>query len=262
MVIAWLLNSLSKDIAESVIYSQTAEELWNELEQRYGQADGAKLFQLQRELNNISQDTNDVAVYFTKLKRIWDQMKVLNTFMTCSCECKCGAKSHNQKMNEDQKLIQFLMGLNEGYSGVRGNILMMKPLPSTAHAYSIILHEESQREVHSASQVCTESSVFNVNAPKWNRQKSNTEYRANNQISATTEKETIIFAHIARNQGITRKNATNWLDIQSFKFTKPKRNYGDTQANIATVEERERKLRWYSGYWRNCTCYDKYTGVL
>nr|XP_009798462.1 PREDICTED: uncharacterized protein LOC104244663 [Nicotiana sylvestris] len=30
MVIAWLLNSLSKDIAESVIYAQTAEELWSE----------------------------------------------------------------------------------------------------------------------------------------------------------------------------------------------------------------------------------------
>lgn len=32
MVIAWLLNSLSRDIAESVIYFQTAKELWTELE--------------------------------------------------------------------------------------------------------------------------------------------------------------------------------------------------------------------------------------
>ncbi|XP_019248654.1 PREDICTED: uncharacterized protein LOC109227920 [Nicotiana attenuata] len=103
MVITWLLNSLRKHIAESVIYSQTAEELWAELEQRYGQADGAKLFQLQRELNNILQGTNDVAAYFTRLKRIWDQMKVLSTFMNCGCECKCGAKAHDHKMNEDKK---------------------------------------------------------------------------------------------------------------------------------------------------------------
>lgn len=72
MVIAWLLNSLSKDISESVIYSQTAMDLWSELEERYGQPDGSKLFQLQRELNNISQGSNDVATYYTKLKRIWD----------------------------------------------------------------------------------------------------------------------------------------------------------------------------------------------
>ncbi|KAH0694219.1 hypothetical protein KY285_021316 [Solanum tuberosum] len=44
MVITWLLNSLSRDISESVIYSQTAVELWDELEARYGQADGTKLF--------------------------------------------------------------------------------------------------------------------------------------------------------------------------------------------------------------------------
>lgn len=70
MVITWLLNSLSKDIAENVIYSQTAEELWKELEQRYGQTDGTKMFQLQRELSRISQGTTDVAGYFTKIKRI------------------------------------------------------------------------------------------------------------------------------------------------------------------------------------------------
>ncbi|XP_070018352.1 uncharacterized protein [Nicotiana sylvestris] len=174
MVIAWLLNSLSKDIAESVIYSQTAEELWNELEQRYGQADGTKLFQLQRELNNINQGTNDVAGYFTKLKRTWDQMKVLNTFMTCNCDCKCGAKSHNHKMNEDQKLIQFLMGLNDVYSGVRGNILMMKLLPTTAQAYSIILHEETQWEIHSGNHVSTESIAFMLTGQRYGMDKGET----------------------------------------------------------------------------------------
>ncbi|KAH0634455.1 hypothetical protein KY290_037862 [Solanum tuberosum] len=60
MVIAWLLNSLSTEIAESVIYSQTAADLWNELEERYGQADGTKLFQLQRALNNMSQGVSDM----------------------------------------------------------------------------------------------------------------------------------------------------------------------------------------------------------
>ncbi|XP_060210806.1 uncharacterized protein LOC132637786 [Lycium barbarum] len=131
MVIAWLLNSLRKDISESVIYSQTASDLWNELQERYGQLDGSKLFQLQRDLNNITQGTIDVASYFNKLKKLWDQLKVLNTFMVCSCECKCGVKEHNHKMNEDMKLVQFLMGLNEAFPTCRGNILMMKPLPSS-----------------------------------------------------------------------------------------------------------------------------------
>ncbi|XP_070054798.1 uncharacterized protein [Nicotiana tomentosiformis] len=234
MVIAWLLNSLSKNIAKSIIYSQTAGELWAELEQRYGQADGAKLFQLQRELNNILQGTNDVAAYFTKLKRIWDILKVLNTFMACGCECNCGAKTHNHKMNEDQKLIQFLMGLNEGYSGVRGNILMMNPLPSTAQAYSIILHEESQREVHSGPHVSVEPSAFNVNA-----QKPNSEYRGEN-YNSNTEARKNNFCSYCKKQGHQKEKCYKLVGYPpSFKFTKPKRNFGNIQANTAVIEEGE-----------------------
>ncbi|XP_070022071.1 uncharacterized protein LOC142177495 [Nicotiana tabacum] len=49
MVLLWLLNSLSKEIAESVLYSQSAKDLWRDLEDRFGQANGAKLFQLQKD---------------------------------------------------------------------------------------------------------------------------------------------------------------------------------------------------------------------
>lgn len=181
MVIAWLLNSVNKEISESVIYCLTASKLWNELQERYGQLDGAKLFQLQRDLNNLTQGTNDVASYFDKLKKLWDQMKVLNTFMACGCDCKCGAKTHNNKMNEDMKLMQFLIGLNEMYSGCRGDILMMKPLPSINQAYSIILHEEFQREVKSENMVFPDSLVSNVG--RWIEQRGNIQPRGNTQIT-------------------------------------------------------------------------------
>lgn len=37
------------------------------------------------------------------------------------------------------------MGLNETYTGIRGQILMMTPLPSLNQAYSLLLQEENQR---------------------------------------------------------------------------------------------------------------------
>ncbi|XP_075109063.1 uncharacterized protein LOC142180863 [Nicotiana tabacum] len=55
MVLSWLLNSLSKEIAESVLYSQSAEDLWSDLEDRFGQTNGAKLFQLQKEPSAVIQ---------------------------------------------------------------------------------------------------------------------------------------------------------------------------------------------------------------
>lgn len=55
------------------------------------------------------------------------------------------------KLHPDGRLIQFLMGLNEGYSGAKNSILMMDPLPSINHAYSLLIQDEKQREVHVAS---------------------------------------------------------------------------------------------------------------
>nr|XP_009592340.1 uncharacterized protein LOC104089199 [Nicotiana tomentosiformis] len=43
MVTSWILNSLSKDIADSVEYVNDFVELWKELEDRYDQKNGAKL---------------------------------------------------------------------------------------------------------------------------------------------------------------------------------------------------------------------------
>lgn len=43
------------------------------------------------------------------------------------------------------------MGLNESYSSIRGQILSMEPIPSVTKAFSIVIQEEKQQEVGSAS---------------------------------------------------------------------------------------------------------------
>ncbi|XP_070013777.1 uncharacterized protein [Nicotiana sylvestris] len=46
---------------------------------------------------------------------------------------------------EYQRLLQFLMGLNETYAQPRSQILMMSPVPSFNKAYSMVISEEIQR---------------------------------------------------------------------------------------------------------------------
>ncbi|XP_060216842.1 uncharacterized protein LOC132644272 [Lycium barbarum] len=70
MVTSWLLKSLSKDIAGSVLYSKSARELWEDLEDRFGQPNGAKLYQLQKELVDSTQGASGIAAYYTKIKKI------------------------------------------------------------------------------------------------------------------------------------------------------------------------------------------------
>lgn len=43
------------------------------------------------------------------------------------------------KIDSQNKLMQFLMGLNEAYDSIRNQILVMDPLPSVNKAYAMIL---------------------------------------------------------------------------------------------------------------------------
>uniref|UniRef100_A0A0V0IN37 Putative ovule protein n=1 Tax=Solanum chacoense TaxID=4108 RepID=A0A0V0IN37_SOLCH len=151
MVISWILNSLSKDIADSVLYSRTARDIWKELAARFGQCNGAQLYQLQKELSDTIQGSNDIAGYYTKVKKLWDELDAINTFDHCSCNCTCGGKVKTIKSHHDGRLIQFLMGLNETYSAVKSNILMLDPLPTVGHAYSLLIQDEKQKEVYIAA---------------------------------------------------------------------------------------------------------------
>ena len=67
---SWILNVLSANIAESVLYSSSAQAIWTDLDDRFGQSNGPKLYQLQKEISDLSQGSNDLASYFTNEERM------------------------------------------------------------------------------------------------------------------------------------------------------------------------------------------------
>lgn len=54
------------------------------------------------------------------------------------------------------------MGLNEVYTVVRGNILMMNPLPSMVQAFSLLIQEEKQREFRPTGRMPMDSTALNA----------------------------------------------------------------------------------------------------
>ena len=107
---------------------KNSSELWKKLEDRYDQTNGAKLYQIQKEIDDLTQGTLDITVCYTRLKKLWEELNTLNAKSICTCTCTCGAKDSVHKSEQDRRLIQFLMGLNEVYTVIRGNILTMNPL--------------------------------------------------------------------------------------------------------------------------------------
>ena len=56
MVISWILNSVSRDISASVIFSNFAYEIWLDLKETFQQSNGLRIFQLRKELITLHQD--------------------------------------------------------------------------------------------------------------------------------------------------------------------------------------------------------------
>ena len=202
MVTSWILNSLTKEIADSVEYVNNSSELWKELEDRYDQTNGAKLYQIQKEIDDLTQGTLDITVYYTRLKKLWEELNTLNAKSICTCTCTCGAKDSVHKSEKFRRLIQFLMGLNEVYTVIRGNILMMNPLPSTAQAFSLLIQEEKQREYRPASRTPMESISLNVNAGRGSQggRGNRTNFPSNND-SNNNNNRSVVICDFCKKQG-------------------------------------------------------------
>ena len=144
LIITWMLRSLDASIAHSVLYLTTAAEIWTDLTQRFGQGNGSQLFLLQQKLNDIKQGPHEsVAEFFTKIKVIWDEISGMDPLPQCSCGgCSCSLTKQFLKIQQDQRLIQFLMKLDSKFHQVRSNILLMQPLPQVSTAYGLITQDE------------------------------------------------------------------------------------------------------------------------
>lgn len=70
-----------------------AFDIWNDLKVRYSQGDFSRISDLQFEGSSLSQGDMSVTEYFTKLRVIWDELKIFrpNPVCTCSVKCSCSA---------------------------------------------------------------------------------------------------------------------------------------------------------------------------
>ena len=52
-VLAWLFNSVSKELQSSIVYFKTAKDVWIDLQNRFGQGNGTTIFNLRKEISSL-----------------------------------------------------------------------------------------------------------------------------------------------------------------------------------------------------------------
>ena len=143
MVLSWLINSMHVDVSSSIMYCETAREMWLELKHLFSQGNGSKIYNLQSGISHISQNHMTVTEFYTKFKRLWDQLLNFEPFP----ECSCGAMKILSASHDKAYVMRFLMGLNENYETLRSQILKSNPFLSMSKVYSLVLQEESHKNI-------------------------------------------------------------------------------------------------------------------
>jgi hypothetical protein len=147
LVLSWLTNCMSREIYASVIYVVTAKEIWDELRDRYSDSDGPRVFHLKQAICSLKQEQLPVSTYYTRLKTLWDEYSNYRPIPNCTCgaNCTCGMYKILTDYQHKDYVLSFLMGLNESFLQVRGQILLMQPLPPMNRVFFMIQQDEKHR---------------------------------------------------------------------------------------------------------------------
>lgn len=152
---------MSKDLLQRVIYLNTAQAIWTNLKNRFSQGNGHRVFELRRMVSTLNQENIIVSSYYTKFKIVWDEFVDYKSIPSCSCGvCICGSMAAHAAYQEEECTMKFLMGLNDSFAPIRGQILLMQPLPSLNKVFSLIIQEEKQRRVGSNAIAVESAALF------------------------------------------------------------------------------------------------------
>jgi len=158
-----IINSVSPQIAQTLVFHENAIDAWSDLKERFSKADGIRIASLRSKINNMKQGSKSVLEYFTEMKTLWEELNSHRPMPHCTCPHPCRSVAMREALHyrlEDQ-VIQFLTGLNDQFNVVKTQVLMLDPLPSINRVYSLDVQEESNN-LSLASSLTEPFSIVNV----------------------------------------------------------------------------------------------------
>ncbi|PHT39207.1 hypothetical protein CQW23_22780 [Capsicum baccatum] len=73
----WVARKDRAELLTGIVYATSAFDIWEDLKEWFDKVNRMRLYQLHREISTLSQGTDSVAAYFTKLKNLWNERQIL-----------------------------------------------------------------------------------------------------------------------------------------------------------------------------------------
>ncbi|XP_010501698.1 PREDICTED: uncharacterized protein LOC104778997 [Camelina sativa] len=154
MVKSWLLNSVTPKIYTSILYTKTASDIWKDLHTRFHKSNLPRLYKLRHRIHSLRQGSMTLSSYHTQTQSLWAELSSLQ------------ATAHSVEAliaeRETNRVIDFLMGLNDNYDTVRSQIPMKKTLPTMSEVYNLLDQEDSQKSARLPSHTSVDPTAFQV----------------------------------------------------------------------------------------------------
>lgn len=142
LVSSWILNSVSPEIRPTILYAETAAQIWTNLKECFSQSNAPKIYQLKQSIIALKQEGISISLYFTQLKSLWNELNSIISIPSCICG---PAKSFIDQQNQD-RAMEFLQRLHDRFSAIRSQILLMDPFPSIQRIYNLVRQEEKKNK--------------------------------------------------------------------------------------------------------------------
>ncbi|KAK5846636.1 hypothetical protein PVK06_002931 [Gossypium arboreum] len=144
IIMAWLINSMKGHISRTYLFFKTVKDMWDAAKENYSNLGNAsQVFEIKLKLKDIRKGTLEVTHYYNNPKILWQKLD-----MYYKADWGEGLE-HTKFMTHlnNERLYEFLAGLNRELDEVHGRILGRSPLPTIGEAFTEIKREEKRRLV-------------------------------------------------------------------------------------------------------------------
>ncbi|XP_019052199.1 PREDICTED: uncharacterized protein LOC109114304, partial [Nelumbo nucifera] len=143
---------------------EAVKDLRDDIKERFPMGNGPRIQQLKADLATSKQAGLPIVAYNGKLKQIWEELANYEQIPTCVyAGCNCNIAPKLEKRREEERVHQFLMGLDDSvYGTVCSNILGTDPLPNLNKAYAMVIQEERLKTMTPSKEERKEAMSFAV----------------------------------------------------------------------------------------------------
>lgn len=139
LVISWIKLTIDESLCFSLSHCDDAYSLWTQIQRRFAMKNGQRVQRLKTELANCRQQGVPIETYYGKITKLWTSLADYQQAKTLE---------EIEKQREEDKLHQFLMGIDESlYGVVKSSLLSRTPLPTLDEAYNILTQDEESKSL-------------------------------------------------------------------------------------------------------------------